>query len=122
MKPFVELANKLFESREKAHVFHLSIKSHEVHISTQFYYEGILEHIDNIIEVWQGKYGIIEDYQIMVDYNKEMEPVKYFEDLAKYLETERYNFISKEDTFIHNILDECLELLYKTLYKLKYLT
>ena len=120
MKPFVELANKLFESREKAHVFHLTIKSHENHMATQFYYEGILDVIDNLVEVWQGKYGMIEDYQF-ADYNSETDPIKYFEDLSKFIEMERYNFIPKEDTFLHNILDESLELLYKTLYKLKYL-
>jgi len=118
MKP-VEFFNKILESREKAQIFHWMIKSNEVHLSMESYYTQVIEELDLLIEVYQGKYGVIDGYGIVKE-NKETEPIKYFEDLASFLEKER-NCIKQTDTFLHNIIDEIIALTYKTLFKLKYL-
>ena len=38
-----ELLNKLFESREVAHVLHLQTKSHAEHLALDAYYNEIIE-------------------------------------------------------------------------------
>lgn len=115
--------SKLFESREMAHVFHLQVKgengSHALHKALEDYYEDIVELIDDVIEVFQGQYHIVENYQSIDTNKKNNNHIKYFEDIAQYIKTERKIF-NQEDTHILSLIDDILCLVYKTLYKLKY--
>jgi hypothetical protein len=120
-KPIVDFANKLFESREKAHVFHLQSKLFSSHIALDEYYKGIIKHIDKFVEVYQGQFGIIEDYQFITNDNTEKNEIKYFENLADFIADERYNYVDEKESHLHNIIDEMVALLYQTLYKMKYL-
>lgn len=120
----VKFFSKLFESREMAHIYHLTVKgepgSHAAHKALQEYYEGILEFIDEMIEVYQGQYGIIENYD-MIDTKetKTKDKIEYFEELVEFVKTEK-KCIKTEDSHLLNIVDEAVALIYKTLYKLKY--
>ena len=62
--------SKLFESREMAHIYHLQVNgemgSHAKHTALGDYYEGVLSFIDDIIEIWQGQYGIIENMILLI--------------------------------------------------------
>lgn len=120
-KDIVEFINKIFESREKAHIFHFQINSHETHITMEAYYTDILELLDKFVETYQGKYGIVKNYDLIVSDNKETDVIKYFENMALFIEKERYEYVSQKDSYLHNIIDEMLALVYKTLFKLKYL-
>lgn len=117
----VKLFSKLFESREIAHIFHLQVKDKGLaqHLALGDYYEGVIELIDNLIEVWQGQYNIVEGYDI-IETKNEKPHIEYFEELATIIKSER-KCISSEDTHLHNIVDEIVALVYRTLYKLKYL-
>ncbi len=116
--------SKLFESREMAHVYHLQVRGDEGsfarHEALGKYYEGILEFIDDIIEIYQGQYGIVENYDtIDTSGTKSKEPIAYFEETAEYIKHAR-KCIKDEDTHMHNIIDEIVALIYKTLYRLKF--
>jgi hypothetical protein len=116
--------SKLFESREMAHIYHLQVNgemgSHAKHTALGDYYEGVLSFIDDIIEIWQGQYGIIEEYDVIdTSETKSKETIEYFNELARFIKEER-KCIPTEDTHLHNIIDEVVALVYKTLYKLKY--
>lgn len=120
----VKLFSKLFESREMAHVYHLQVKgdngSYASHVALNVYYTAILEFVDELIEVYQGQYGIVEGYDIIdTTETKTKDYVQYFEELATYLKSNK-NCINQEDTHLLNIVDEIAALIYKTLYKLKY--
>lgn len=117
----VKFFSKLFESREIAHIFHLQVKDKGLapHLALGDYYEDVIGLIDNLIEVWQGQYNIVEGYDV-IDTKNTKGHVEYFEELAQFIKTER-KVISAEDTHLHNIIDEIMALIYKTLYKLKYL-
>lgn len=117
--------SKLFESREMAHVYHLSVKgdmgSYAAHVALGAYYEGILEFIDDLIEIYQGQYGLVENFEIIdTTSTKTQTPIEYFEDLVSFVKSERNNSLSAEDTHLQNIVDEVIALIYKTLYKLKF--
>lgn len=119
----VKLFSKLFEAKQIAHVFHLSIKSKmgsaAEHNALNIFYDEIGDEIDNIIEIYQGQFGIIEGYDIIdSDATRKTEPIEYFKDLAKFIEDNRYEAISKEITHLHNILDEIVTLTYHTIYRL----
>jgi len=116
--------SKLFESREMANIYHLQVNgemgSHAKHTALGDYYEGVLGFIDDIIEVWQGQYGIIEEYDtIDTTETKTKDTIEYFNELARFIKEER-KCINTEDTHLHNIIDEVVALVYRTLYKLKY--
>jgi len=116
--------SKLFESREMAHIYHLQVKgdmgSHAKHTALGEYYEGVLGFIDELIEVFQGQYGIIEEYDVIdTKETRSKDTIEYFNELARFIKEER-KCINTEDTHLHNIIDEVVALVYKTLYKLKY--
>lgn len=116
--------SKLFESREMAHIYHLQVNgemgSHAKHTALGDYYEGVLEFIDDMIEVWQGQYGIIEEYDVIdTSETKSKDTIEYFNELVRFVKEER-KCVPTEDTHLHNIIDEVVALIYKTLYKLKY--
>lgn len=116
--------SKLFESREMAHVYHLQVRGDEGsfarHEALGKYYEGILDFIDDIIEIYQGQYGIVENYDVIdTSSTKSKEPIAYFEETAEYIKHAR-KCIKDEDTHMHNIIDEIVALIYKTLYRLKF--
>ena len=117
--------SKLFESREMAHVYHLSVKgdmgSYAAHVALGAYYDGILGQIDDLIEIYQGQYGLVESFDIIdTSTTKTTEPIEYFEELVQFVKSERNQLLSAEDTRLQNIVDEVIALIYKTLYKLKY--
>lgn len=116
--------SKLFESREMAHIYHLQVNgemgSHAKHTALGDYYEGVLGFVDDLIEIWQGQYGIIEEYDtIDTTETKTKDTIEYFNELARFIKEER-KCIPADDTHLHNIIDEVVALVYKTLYKLKY--
>ena len=119
-----KLFSKLFESREMAHIYHLQVSgepgSHAKHTALGEYYDGVLDLIDSIIETFQGQYGIVEEYAtIDTKETGSKDTIEYFNELARFIKEER-KCINDEDTHLHNIIDEVVALVYRTLYKLKY--
>jgi hypothetical protein len=116
--------SKLFESKEMAHIYHLQVKGNEgsyaAHMALASYYDGILKLIDDLIEIYQGQYDIIDGYDIIDTSNTKIKDmIEYFKEVAEFIKNER-KCISIEDTHLHNIIDEVLALVYKTLYKLRF--
>jgi hypothetical protein len=116
--------SKLFESKEMAHIYHLQVNgdmgSHAKHIALGEYYDNVLDLIDDLIESYQGQFGIIEEYDVIdTKETKSKDTVEYFNELARFIKEER-KCINDEDTHLHSIIDDIVVLIYKTLYKLKY--
>ena len=117
--------SKIFEARQMAHVYHLQVKgdmgSHAAHTALNEYYEGLLEFLDELIEVYQGQYGIVENYEMIdtKDTNTK-DKIEYFLEIVKFIKETRKTTFSDEDTHLHNIIDEVVALTYKLIYKLKY--
>lgn len=116
--------SKLFESREMAHIYHLQVNgdmgSHAKHIALGEYYDGVLGLIDDVIEAFQGQYGIVEEYDVIdTSETRSKDTIEYFNELARFIKEER-KCINLEDTHLHSIIDDIAVLVYKTLYKLKY--
>lgn len=119
-----KLFSKLFESREMAHIYHLQVSgepgSHAKHTALGDYYDGVLSLVDDLIETFQGQYGIVEEYDVIdTKETGSKETIEYFNELARFIKEER-KCISAEDTHLQNIIDEVVALVYRTLYKLKY--
>ena len=120
----VSFFSKLFESREMAHVYHLQVRGEEgsfaKHEALGKYYEGVLDFIDDVIEIYQGQYGVVDGYEIIdTKDTATKDAIAYFEELAGYIKHAR-KCIDAEDTHMHNIIYEIVALIYKTLYRLKF--
>ena len=116
--------SKLLESREMAQVYHWTVKgdmgSHAAHLALEAYYDGVIGFIDDIVEIYQGQYGLIEGYEVIdTTDSKSKDRLDYFKETVDFVKSER-TCIKSEDTHIHNIVDELIALQYKTIYKLTY--
>jgi hypothetical protein len=113
------LVQKLFESRQIAHNYHLKTKSYSTHKALQNYYEGILVFTDEFVETYQGQYGILNGYEKLSLDAKNSESIEdYMDDTVKIFVLSK-DSLNKKDTHLVNIIDEIIALTYKTIYKLK---
>lgn len=117
--------SKLFEVRQISHIFHLQVQgdmgSGWQHEALGEFYNEILEFTDDLIETYQGQYGIVEGYEIIdSSITSETKSLDYLKENVEFIKKER-KAISAEDTHLHNIVDEIIALFYKTIYKLTYL-
>jgi hypothetical protein len=116
--------SKIFESREMSHIFHLQSVgegSYAKHMALDSYYNDILGLNDDLIETYQGQYDIIGNYETIDSNSKEMDVIAYFIELAEFIKSTRKIAFVAEDTHLQNIIDEMVALIYKTLYKLRFL-
>ena len=111
----------LFNSREQAHIFHLQTRSYAMHKTLNEYYEEIVGLVDDYVQTYQGRYGIITGYQPAVKFFEEDgEILNYFTALAKYIDSNRSAL--PVDTDLNNIMDEISGLVRNTIYKLSFLS
>lgn len=117
---FCVMICQLLHSQTQVHVFHLGTKSYAEHKALQGYYEGIDALTDGLVESYQGKYGLMKNYKSfkMVSYKNKKQVLSYFTQLLNTIEENRQ---SVEDSYIQNQIDTVQELIYSTMYKLKFL-
>ena len=116
-KKFDGLFTDMFAARDHAHALHLATKSYAQHKALGGFYEGLLDLVDQIIETYQGKYGLINVEKI--DHDKfSSEPVKFVSDFGDLVKKARDMF---DDEHLKNLIDDVSALTYQTLYKLKFL-
>lgn len=122
MDPIAALISTLLNSRQQAHIFHWQIEgegSFAAHKALNEYYDAIVDHVDEVVESYQGRFGIIRGYNLNFQVKEDNNPMIYFEALAKYVETARTKIT--QDTYIQNQIDEIVKLIESTKYKLKFL-
>jgi hypothetical protein len=117
-----ELASLLLQSRTQSHSFHLGVRgvgSHSAHLALGDYYDSIGGLIDGLVEVYQGKEGLIQLSGIgVLDKNNDIKNIiNYFEKLCVMVAKLRQN-PKLQDSWIQNDIDTVVSLLYKTKYKL----
>jgi hypothetical protein len=110
----------LLHSQTQVHIFHLQTKSYSEHKALQKYYEGIDALVDGIIESYQGKYDVVTGYNSIKteDYKSPEQVIKYFKALDSMVEKNRK---SVKESYIQNQIDTVQELIFSTLYKLRFL-
>ncbi len=118
----VKFFSKLFEARQMAHIFHLQVKAEMgsgwEHDALNDFYDSLLEFVDDLIETYQGQYGIVEGYDIIdSSATNQMKSLEYLKQTVDFIRSERKS-IKDEDTHLHNVIDEIIALFYKTIYKL----
>lgn len=120
MDEFVQLISTLLASRTQAHIFHWQVEgmgSYSAHKALNEYYDEIVDHFDGLVESFQGRYGIQRGYTSPASFKEDGQFVTYFEALSKYVETIRTKI--PQDSYIQNQVDEVVDLIETTKYKLK---
>jgi hypothetical protein len=117
---FNVMISKLFHSRNQVHVFHLQTKSFAEHKALNDYYDDVVDIIDGLVESYQGKYDILTSYESykILNYESNDQLLKYFKELESNIEENRK---SNKDSYLQNQIDNAVELINSTIYKLKFL-
>ena len=117
---FCEMVCQMLHSQTQVHIFHLGTKSYSEHKALQKYYEGIDALVDGIVESYQGKYGLLTNYKSYKNqsYKNKKQVLKYFTSLLNTIEEKRD---CCDDSYLQNQIDTVQELIYSTMYKLKFL-
>jgi DNA-binding ferritin-like protein len=94
-------------------------KAYEFHKALQKYYENIVDLIDTLVEGYQGKNGIIEFVAVKgIDNDATPENIiEYFDKLIVIIARLRKDN-NLSDSFLQNEIDNVVNLLYSTRYKL----
>jgi hypothetical protein len=116
-KSFNVLILKLFEARQAAHIAHLSTSSFSQHMALESFYSELLELVDELVEVYQGEFGLITLEKGLPAPN-ESDFASYLRTLAKYLKTSNQN-LADSYSYYSNIIDEIIALTFRTVYKLE---
>lgn len=117
---FCELVCQMLHSQTQVHIFHLGTKSYAEHKALQKYYESVDDLTDGLVESYQGKYGLLTNYKSYKNqsYKNKNQVLKYFTGLLSMIEEKRD---CCDDSYIQNQIDTVQELIYSTMYKLKFL-
>lgn len=119
-KCICELISKAFATRNLLHFAHWNTKSYAQHAAVGDLYDTIIDDIDEIVECYQGKFGLVGD---LYTGEAKLPPdiCKHVKEEAAWVEANRM-FISKGDSAIGNLLDTLIGHYYKTIYKLENLS
>ena len=117
------IISKLLHSRSQTHIFHWQTNSQSSfaeHMALGGYYKGIGDLLDGLVESFQGKHGIIKGYKSenLESYESAKQLISYFENLNEVIEISRKSI---KESYLQNQIDTIQELIFSTLYKLKFL-
>jgi hypothetical protein len=114
---FEQMVSHILFSQIQTHVFHLQTEKYSEHEALEDYYSEINDLLDSLIEVHQGKNGIITNYSsfTLKNYESNENTIEYLTQLISIIE----NVYDNTTPEIQNILDGIIELIRKTNYKLK---
>ena len=120
---FCDMVCALLHSQTQVHIFHLGVKgkgSYAAHKALQGYYESIDGLVDSLIESYQGKYGLLTNYKSFKNesFNSIKQTISYLKGLNEMIEEKRD---CCDDSYIQNQIDGVQELIFSTLYKLRFL-
>ena len=120
--PVMDYVICLLNSVTTAHILHLSSRSYSQHKALEAFYTEIGDHVDDFVEAFQGKYGLLTKYPATADLFAEQDPVTYLTYLSDEVAMLRKANGFPQDSELQNITDEIVQLIDSTLYKLKFLS
>ena len=111
-----ELISRAFTTRNLLHFAHWNTKSFAQHLAVGDLYDSIIDNIDEIVETYQGKYGLIDDLQTNACELPD-NILAHVKEEAKWVENNRSK-IACNSTAIENLVDNLIGSYHKTVYKL----
>lgn len=112
-----QLITRTFQARDIAHRAHWKTKSFAEHMALGEFYDAVIDKIDDIVETYQGQYGLVGTFGVKVEAMGQSDITAFLTAEAEWIEANR-DEIAKGSTAIENLLDNLLETYNRTLYKL----
>jgi len=113
-----EVFATLLHAATTGHMLHLQSRSFSEHMALNTFYSELPELTDDLIEAYQGKYGIVADYPS--GYEPFTGPaIEFVSALSDYFTASRASI--GPDSELQNLCDELQQLFDSTLYKLRFL-
>ena len=104
-----------FAARNQAHIEHWNTKSYAEHVALGDFYEEVIDLVDEFVECYQGKFGLVGKVKLVPSTQSLCEMLK--EDVD-WMEDNREE-ITKGVNALGNLLDNIVDLYLRTLYKLE---
>jgi DNA-binding ferritin-like protein len=113
----LNISQILFEAEIQTHIIHLLAKdkSYSQHQALGEFYESLGDMNDDLVEKYQGKYSPLNGYK-SIPIKDYIEPIIYLTDVLKRIEASRK---SLQEGYLEQLVDNIIEQIAKTLYKLK---
>lgn len=108
----------LLQAAVIAHELHLNTRSIAEHLALDTLYKELPDLTDELIETYQGKYGLVMNYPTSVKMPEHNDALSLVKNLAAYIAMARHGVAP--DTYLQNQIDEIEKLVYSTLNKLKF--
>ena len=86
-------------------------------MALNLFYQEMPELADSLIEAYQGRYGIVTDYPFDKGIKMPKDPVKFIVSLQDYVDKNRGAVCDESE--LQNIIDEIVQLIDTTRYKLE---
>lgn len=115
-----ELVSRVFAARNIAHLAHWKTKSFSQHSALGSFYDSIIDQLDQIVEAFQGQFGLIGSVNLNAAPAK-TEIVSFIQAELEWLNA-NLEEICKENCAIENLVENLMNTYQTTLYKLKNLS
>lgn len=112
-KNFTIIVERLFQSRDLAHIAHLKTESYSEHVALNDYYDELIVLIDDLVETYQGENQVVLD--ITIPESRFKDPKLHLKELLDIIN----NFSFSRG--VENVIDDIATLISQTLYKLTFL-
>lgn len=113
-----ELVIRVFDARNAAHIAHWKTKSYAAHVALGDFYDGVIGHIDGLVEATQGAFDLIKMPSLPKGGMVPDDIVPQLEDDLVFISQNR-TMITKGLPALDNILQGLEALYLSTIYKLK---
>lgn len=110
----------LFLARDIAHRVHLKTRSYAEHKALNEFYDSIVDKADDFAEAYQGCYNELLNIPLLTNEYKGS-IVDVLQKQKDWIESNREAICPRENTALHNLIDEAVALYDSTLYKLRFL-
>jgi len=107
-----------FLARDLAHREHLRTSNYAAHVALGAFYEDLIPKVDAFAETYMGRFGEILDVPLM-DNDFEGDIADVLEQQAAWIEDNREAVCPRDETALHNAIDEIVALYYKTVFLLR---
>ena len=95
---------------------HLKTRKHHIHVTLNEFYDEALDIVDDIIEQYQGIYGVVEDTFTNCVVGDGKSESEYLTELKTFIENNRC--VLGDHSEINSTIDEFLALIDSTIYKI----
>ena len=116
-----QFAAMVFVGRDMAHRAHWKTRNYAEHMALGAFYEGVISLLDGFVEQYQGRFNELIKVPL-ADNEFEGEIADVLEQQMAWIEDNREKICPRDETAIHNVIDEIVGLYQTTLYKLRFLS